>query len=110
MLIIKQAISGIPTKIGTYPITVTTTDAEGNETITQFIIKVVDTTAPVVTPIKNQTKEINTILDPIKVEATDNSGQSVTNKISGLPDGVSFDSATNTITGTPTKLEVTQLP
>ena len=41
-------ISGIPT--------VTTTDAEGNETITQFIIKVVDTTAPVVTPIKNQTK------------------------------------------------------
>ena len=102
-------ISGIPTKIGTYPITVTTTDAEGNETITQFIIKVVDTTAPVVTPIKNQTKEINTILDPIKVEATDNSGQSVTNKISGLPDGVSFDSATNTITGTPTKVEVTQL-
>ncbi|MFW3546469.1 putative Ig domain-containing protein [Staphylococcus caprae] len=97
-------ISGIPTKIGTYPITVTTTDAEGNETITQFIIKVVDTTAPVVTPIKNQTKEINTILDPIKVEATDNSGQSVTNKISGLPDGVSFDSATNTITGTPTKV------
>ncbi|MFW3458933.1 putative Ig domain-containing protein [Staphylococcus caprae] len=97
-------ISGIPTKIGTYPITVTTTDAEGNETITQFIIKVVDTTAPVVTPIKNQTKEINTILDPIKVEATDNSGQSVTNKISGLPEGVSFDSATNTITGTPTKV------
>ena len=98
----------IPTKIEkSVPITVTTTDAEGNETITQFIIKVVDTTAPVVTPIKNQTKEINTILDPIKVEATDNSGQSVTNKISGLPDGVSFDSATNTITGTPTKVEVT---
>ncbi|MCI2956051.1 putative Ig domain-containing protein, partial [Staphylococcus caprae] len=97
-------ISGIPTKIGTYPITVTTTDAEGNETITQFIIKVVDTTAPVVTPIKNQTKEINTILDPIKVEATDNSGQSVTNKVSVLPEGVSFDSATNTISGTPTKV------
>ena len=52
-----------------------------------------------VTSIKDQTKEVNTSIDPIKIEATDNSGQAVTNKVSGLPDGVSFDSATNTISG-----------
>ena len=99
-----NTISGMPTKVGSYPITVTTTDAEGNATITNFTIKVVDTTKPTVTAIKDQTKEVNTSIDSITVEATDNSGQAVTNKVSGLPEGVSFDSATNTISGTPTKV------
>ena len=98
-----NTISGMPTKVGSYPITVTTTDAEGNATTTNFTIKVVDTTKPMVTSIKDQTKEVNTSIDPIKIEATDNSGQAVTNKVSELPEGVSFDSATNTISGTPTK-------
>jgi hypothetical protein len=34
-----------------------------------------------VTPIEGQTKEINTAIDPIKIDATDNSGQAVTNKL-----------------------------
>ena len=85
----------------------TTTDAEGNATTTNFTIKVVDTTKPTVTAIKDQTKEVNTSIDPIKIEATDNSGQAVTNKVSGLPDGVSFDSATNTISGLRRKWEAT---
>ncbi|PNZ24031.1 hypothetical protein CD137_13200, partial [Staphylococcus petrasii] len=74
--------------VGSYPITVTTTDADGNEATTSFTIKVEDTIAPVVTPIAGQTKEVNTAIDPIKVEATDNSGEAVTNKVTGLPDGV----------------------
>ena len=99
-----NTISGTPTKVGSYPITVTTTDAEGNVTTTNFTIKVVDTTKPMVTSIKDQTKEVNTAIDSITIEATDNSGQAVTNKVSGLPEGVSFDSETNTISGTPTKV------
>ncbi|WP_141764505.1 putative Ig domain-containing protein, partial [Staphylococcus sp. HMSC62A08] len=51
-----NTISGTPTKVGSYPITVTTTDAEGNVTTTNFTIKVVDTTKPMVTSIKDQTK------------------------------------------------------
>ena len=85
-------------------ITVTTTDASGNETTTSFTIQVVDKTAPMVTAINNQSKEVNTPIDKITIEATDNNGQAVTNKVSGLPTGVTFDSATNTITGTPTKV------
>ncbi|WP_256324006.1 putative Ig domain-containing protein, partial [Staphylococcus sp. HMSC62A08] len=99
-----NTISGTPTKVGSYPITVMTTDASGNETTTNFTIKVVDTTKPTVTSIGNQTKEVNTAIDSIKIEATDNSGQAVTNKVSGLPDGISFNSETNTISGTPTKV------
>ena len=81
----------------------TTTDAEGNATTTSFTIKVVDTTKPTVATIKDQTKEVNTAIDSITIDASDNSGQAVTNKVSGLPAGVSFDSATNTISGMPTK-------
>ena len=83
---------------------VTTTDASGNKTETKFTIEVVDKTAPTVTAIENQSKEVNTPIDKIAIEATDNSGQVVTNKVSGLPDGVSFNSDTNTISGTPTKV------
>ena len=75
-----NTISGIPTKVGSYPITVTTTDASGNKTETKFTIEVVDKTAPTVTSIENQTKEVNTAIDSIKIEATDNSGQAVINK------------------------------
>ncbi|KAA2271409.1 Ig domain-containing protein, partial [Staphylococcus sp. GDX7P312P] len=99
-----KTISGTPTKVGSYPITVKTTDAEGNETTTSLTITVQDTTTPVVSPIAGQTKEVNTAIDSIKIDARDNSGQAVTNKVSGLPAGVTFNPNTNTISGTPTKV------
>ena len=51
-----NTISGT-TKVGSYPIVVTTTDASGNKTETKFTIEVVDETAPTVTAIKGQSKE-----------------------------------------------------
>ena len=51
-----NTISGTPTKVGSYPITVTTTDESGNETTTKFTIQVVDTIKPMVTSIEDQTK------------------------------------------------------
>ncbi|WP_394452756.1 putative Ig domain-containing protein [Staphylococcus lugdunensis] len=99
-----NTISGVATKVGTYPIVVTSTDAEGNSTDTKFIIKVVDTTAPTVKEISDQTKEVNTAIDSIKIDAKDNSGQAVTNTVRGLPEGVTFDSSTNTISGVATKV------
>ena len=45
-----------------------------------------------------------TEITPITIESEDNSGQTVTNKVDGLPDGVTFDEATNTISGTPSKV------
>ncbi|ARJ28718.1 putative Ig domain-containing protein [Staphylococcus lugdunensis] len=99
-----NTISGVATKVGTYPIVVTSTDADGNRTDTKFSIKVVDTTAPTVKGISDQTKEVNTAIDDIEISVTDNSGQAVTNKVSGLPQGVTFDSRTNTISGVATKV------
>ncbi|MCG1451903.1 putative Ig domain-containing protein [Staphylococcus epidermidis] len=99
-----NTISGTPSEVGSYDITVTTTDESGNATETTFTIDVEDTTKPTVEDIANQTQEVNTEIEPIKIEATDNSGQAVTNKVDGLPDGVTFDEATNTISGTPSEV------
>ncbi|WP_256323849.1 putative Ig domain-containing protein, partial [Staphylococcus sp. HMSC69H07] len=81
-----NTISGTATKVGTYPIVVISTDADGNSTETKFSIKVVDTTAPTVKEISDQTKEVNTTIDNIEISATDNSGQPVTNTVRGLPE------------------------
>ncbi|WP_154619147.1 putative Ig domain-containing protein, partial [Staphylococcus epidermidis] len=83
---------------------VTTTDESGNATETTFTINVEDTTKPTVESIADQTQEVNTEITPIKIEATDNSDQTVTNKVDGLPNGVTFDEATNTISGTPSEV------
>ena len=87
-----NTISGTPTKVGSYPITVTTTDAGTQRQRTLRLKSWTPKTDGYI--IKDQTKEVNTAIDSITVEATDNSGQAVTNKVSGLPEGVSFDSST----------------
>ncbi|MBM5975059.1 putative Ig domain-containing protein, partial [Staphylococcus epidermidis] len=99
-----NTISGKPSEVGSYDITVTTTDESGNATETIFTIDVEDTTKPTVESIANQTQEVNTEIEPIKIEAIDNSGQAVTNKVDGLPDGVTFDETTNTISGIPSEV------
>ena len=43
--------------------------------------------------------KVNTEIDNIKIDARDNSGQAVTNTVRGLPEGVTFDLRTNTISG-----------
>nr|WP_269669066.1 putative Ig domain-containing protein [Staphylococcus epidermidis] len=99
-----NTISGTPSEVGSYDITVTTTDESGNVTETKFTIDVEDTTKPTVESVADQTQEINKEIEPIKIEATDNGGQAVTNKVEGLPAGVTFDEATNTISGTPSEV------
>ncbi|EHR85961.1 Ig domain protein, partial [Staphylococcus epidermidis VCU117] len=99
-----NTISGTPSEVGSYDITVTTTDENGNSETTTFTIDVEDTTKPTVEDIANQTQEVNTEITPITIESEDNSGQAVTNKVEGLPDGVTFDETTNTISGTPSKV------
>ncbi|OFR37337.1 putative Ig domain-containing protein [Corynebacterium sp. HMSC077D03] len=96
-------IEGTPQAPGEYPITVTATDAAGNTSTQEFLLKVVDTTAPQVGDIADVSVENGTLLEPISV--TSNEPNS-TFSASGLPEGVSIDPTTGTISGTP-KTEVT---
>ncbi|TDM12168.1 putative Ig domain-containing protein, partial [Macrococcoides caseolyticum] len=97
-----NTISGTPTKAGNYNVTVITSDEAGNETETTFTITVEDTTAPTIDPVDNQTTEVNTPIKDVTLNGQDNSGQPVTHEVNGLPEGVTYDPETNTISGTPT--------
>ena len=46
---------------------------------TKFTINVTDTIAPTITNITDQTKEVNTPIESVKVNATDNSGEVLSN-------------------------------
>ncbi|RIN78860.1 YSIRK-type signal peptide-containing protein [Staphylococcus simulans] len=97
-----NTISGTPTAVGTSTVTVTATDHAGLSTTKTFTYTVVDTKAPDVTMVVDQTTEAYTPMTPITVNAEDNSKVAPTLAVTGLPTGLSFDPTTKQITGTPT--------
>ncbi|WP_289687140.1 putative Ig domain-containing protein, partial [Staphylococcus nepalensis] len=99
-----NTISGTPTEVGDYKVTIITSDSTYNETETTFTITVTDKTAPTVEAIPDQEKEVNTPIDTITIKGEDNSGKPVTNEVSGLPEGVTYDPETSTISGSPTEV------
>ncbi|WP_158698105.1 lectin-like domain-containing protein, partial [Staphylococcus simulans] len=69
----------------------------------QFILyHVKDIQAPVIGDIADQSVGTNTEMAPLVLDITDNSKYLASKTVTGLPDGVTFNSDTNTISGTPT--------
>ncbi|MCD8914328.1 FIVAR domain-containing protein [Staphylococcus simulans] len=69
----------------------------------QFILyHVKDIQAPVIGDIADQSVGTNTEMTPLVLDITDNSKYLASKTVTGLPDGVTFNSDTNTISGTPT--------
>ena len=97
-------ISGTPTTAGTYPVTVTATDASGaTDTVgfTWTIAKppnVITVTAP-----GAEKSTVGVAITPVRVTATDSAaGQTLTFSAAGLPPGLKINAASGLITGTPT--------
>ncbi|NDP54923.1 hypothetical protein GZ129_13745, partial [Staphylococcus aureus] len=87
-----NTIKGTPTKSGEYPVTVTTTDKDGNKTETKFNLPVKDTTPPEVEEIPDQAAvEAGSPIKEIGINGKDNGGGPLTHEVTGLPDGVTFD-------------------
>ncbi|QKF07500.1 BspA family leucine-rich repeat surface protein [Berryella wangjianweii] len=89
------SIAGTPTTPGDYAVTVTVTNSEGEETTTTFNLHV-RPKAPTAARIDDQTGRVG---EPVGVPVNAENGD-VT--VTGLPDGLGYDPATGSITGTPT--------
>ncbi len=97
-------ISGTPTTAGTSTVTVTATDTTGASGSTSFTWTVNSTTANKVTVTSpgNQTGTVGTAAS-VQVSASDSaSGQTLTYSATGLPAGLSINSSSGLISGTPT--------
>lgn len=97
-----KTISGAPSTVGSFTVTVTASDPAGNSSTESFVIgstATPDTTGPTVTPIANQTVPAGTAIAPVTVQTND---PTATITVSGLPAGVTYNPATNQISGTPT--------
>ncbi len=97
-------ISGTPTTAGTYSVTVTakdTTGATGSASFTWAINTATGNTVTVTNP-GSQTGTVGTAAS-LQITATDSaSGQTLTYSATGLPTGLSINSSTGLISGTPT--------
>ena len=97
-------ISGTPTTADTYNVTVTakdTTGASGSASFTWTINSQGGNTVTVTNP-GNQTGTVGTAVS-LQIQASDSaSGQTLTYSATGLPAGLSINSSTGLISGTPT--------
>lgn len=102
-----ERIRGTPTEAAeaSQTVTVTATDAAGNDAETTFDFTVgPDETAPVITAPEDLTAEVGKEISPIEIEVSEDAEVTV----EGLPDGLTFSEGTGTISGTPTA--VTEAP
>ena len=92
-------ISGTPSVVGAYNITVTATNSQGSDTETFSITVSAELTAPQITAIGDISVAYNANITPIDVTVTGNPTPAVT--VSGLPTGLSYSNGE--ITGMPTE-------
>jgi hypothetical protein len=92
-------ISGTPTASGSFPVVVVAQDDTGHAGSTSFTWTI--TSSVTVSPITNRTGLTGTAVS-LTPSATDSqSGSTLTWSATGLPNGVSIDSTTGAVTGTP---------
>lgn len=86
------AISGTPTTMGTYYVSVSVNDGNGAIAATSFIWEITEppNTAPAITSPGNQTGEVGDSVN-LTIAVSDVDNDSVTLSATGLPDGLSID-------------------
>ncbi|MDX1995856.1 MAG: putative Ig domain-containing protein [bacterium] len=101
-------ISGTPTAAGTSSVTVTVSDngtpSESASVSFSWTVNAAppSNTPPVVVNPGNQTSTAGQAITPLQIAASDTAGQTLTYTVSGLPNGLSINSGTGVINGTPT--------
>jgi hypothetical protein len=97
------AITGSPTMAGTYLTTLTVNDGSGASSVNlSWTISPQGTNTITVTNPGSQTGTVGTAITALQIHATDSAaGQTLTYSATGLPTGLTINSSTGAITGTP---------
>ncbi|VTY13865.1 putative Ig domain-containing protein [uncultured Streptococcus sp.] len=101
-----KTVSGTPTKVGTYTATFTATSPtiSGNSTASATLtINVTSRDLTVTVDNKEQEKDVLSAIDKVVLKPSDSKARLEVDT-SQLPPGVTYDSATRTISGTPSKV------
>ncbi len=93
-------ISGTPTVQGTYSVTVGVSDGQGGSDSKSFTWTITGH-APALSAISNQSSQVG-VSTSLSVSAADSDGDTLTYSASGLPTGLSINTSTGVISGTPT--------
>jgi hypothetical protein len=94
------SITGTPTTSGTTNVTVTAKDPSGNKTTLKIKIVVTKPTISFQLPASPQV--VRNADSTVAITATDSAGERLTFSATGLPAGLSINTATGTISGKPT--------
>ena len=101
---VSRTISGTPAKVEAPTVTYTVRDADGDEAIKTFTITVVADLTPTFDPIAGYTARVGSPFSEVLTAATGGDG-TLTYTATPLPEGLSFDNVSRTISGTPAKVE-----
>lgn len=100
------AITGTPTANGAYNTTVTVSDGNGGTDSESFTWTIAAANnAPVLSSIGNQSGTVGVAVS-LSVSATDSDNHTLTFSATGLPTGLSINTSTGAVTGTPTTIGV----
>ena len=101
---VSRTISGTPTKVEAPTVTYTVRDADGDEAIKTFTISVVADLTPTFDPIAGYTARVGSPFREVLPAATSGDG-TLSYTATPLPDGLTFDNVSRTVSGTPTTVE-----
>ena len=99
-----RRVTGSPTTVQTETVTYTVTDSDGDTDDATFVWSIADPPdrTPVFGAYADRTNVVNTEIADVTLPAATNGDPPLTYSIAGLPAGLSFDTGTRVVSGTPT--------
>ena len=101
---LSRTIAGTPTGSGPTTVRYTVTDSDGDSDYVDFTITVVADLTPTFGPIAGYTARVGSPFSEVLPAATGGDG-TLSYTATPLPDGLTFDNVSRTVSGTPTKVE-----